>query len=77
MLKELVEYIVVHLVNNTDAVSVAKRYEDQKVIIDIKIDSDDFKRVIGKEGRIIKSIRNTVSQLTPSGMVDVNLDAVS
>ncbi len=76
MLKELVEHIVVHLVNNPEVMTITERFEDQKVIIDIRIDPDDFKRVIGKEGRIIKSIRNTISLLSPSGMADVNLDAV-
>ena len=75
MLKELVEHIVVHLVNNPEVMSITERYDDQKVIIDIRIDPDDFKRVIGKEGRIIKSIRNTVSLLSQSGFVEVNLDA--
>ena len=76
MLKELVEHIVVHLVNRPEVMTITERFEDQKVIIDIRIDPDDFKRVIGKEGRIIKSIRNMVSILSPSGMADVNLDAV-
>lgn len=76
MLKELVEHIVVHLVNKPEVISITERHEDQKVIIDIRIASDDFKRVIGKEGRIIKSIRNMVSILSTSGFADVNLDAV-
>lgn len=76
MLKELVEHIVVHLVNKPEVISITERTQDQKVIIDIKIDPDDFKRVIGKEGRIIKSIRNMVSILSPSGMAEVNLDAI-
>lgn len=76
MLKELVEHIVVHLLNKPEVLSVTERYEDQKVIIDISIDPDDFKRVIGVEGRIIKSIRNAVSVLSTSGIADVNLNPV-
>jgi len=76
MLQQLVEHIVVHLVNKPEVMAVTERYDDQKVIIDIRIDPDDFKRVIGKEGRIIKSIRTTVSLLSKYGMADVNLDAV-
>jgi predicted RNA-binding protein YlqC (UPF0109 family) len=74
MLKELVEHIVVHLLERPEVMVVTERLEDQKVIIDIQIDADDFKRVIGKEGRIIKSIRHTVALLSPHGMAEVQLE---
>ena len=53
---ELVKYIVTELVDNKDEVSVT---EDGDVIT-VKVAKDDIGKVIGKQGRIIKSIRSVV-----------------
>ncbi len=53
---ELVTYIVTALVDDKSAVSVT---EDGDVII-VKVAKDDMGKVIGKQGRIIKSIRSVV-----------------
>ncbi|MCH5155210.1 MAG: KH domain-containing protein [Clostridiales bacterium] len=53
---ELVNYIVTALVDNKDEVSVT---EDGDVIT-VKVAKDDIGKIIGKQGRIIKSIRSVV-----------------
>ncbi|MDE6029660.1 MAG: KH domain-containing protein [Clostridiales bacterium] len=53
---ELVNYIVTALVDNKDEVSVQ---EDGEVIT-VKVAKDDIGKIIGKQGRIIKSIRSVV-----------------
>lgn len=53
---ELVKYIVTALVDDKDSVSVT---DDGDVIV-IKVAKDDMGKVIGKQGRIIKSIRSVV-----------------
>lgn len=53
---ELVKYVVTALVDNKDEVSVT---EDGDVIT-VKVAKDDIGKVIGKQGRIIKSIRSVV-----------------
>lgn len=60
MYKELVEYVVKCLVENKDKVEVTEELIDDKQVITIKVDTADMGRVIGKEGRIIKSIREIV-----------------
>ncbi len=53
---ELVKYIVTALVDDKDSVQVT---EEGDVIV-IKVAKDDMGKVIGKQGRIIKSIRSVV-----------------
>ena len=53
---ELVKYIVTALVDDKDSVEVT---EEGDVIV-IKVAKDDMGKVIGKQGRIIKSIRSVV-----------------
>ncbi len=54
---ELVNHIVTALVDQKDSVSVT---EEGDVIV-VKVAKDDIGKVIGKQGRIIKSIRSVVS----------------
>ena len=60
MYKELIEYLVKSLVDNKDAVVLTEAKEDTKTVITVKVDSKDMGWVIGKDGRIIKSIREIV-----------------
>ena len=60
MYKELIEYLVKSLVDNKDAVVLTEAKEETKTVITVKVDSKDMGRVIGKDGRIIKSIREIV-----------------
>ena len=60
MYKELIEYLVISLVDNKDAVVLTEAKEETKTVITVKVDSKDMGRVIGKDGRIIKSIREIV-----------------
>lgn len=53
---ELVNYIVTALVDDKSQVSIK---EDGDVII-VKVAKDDMGKIIGKQGRIIKSIRSVV-----------------
>ena len=60
MYKDLVEYLVKALVEKTDKVIVTEKVEDSKRLIAVKVETEDIGRVIGKDGRIIKSIREII-----------------
>lgn len=58
----LTETIVKMIVKDVEAVS-AKEYEsteDDQVHVEVMVAQDDLGRVIGKDGKTIKSIRNIV-----------------
>ena len=59
--KELVEIIAKALVDNPDEVVVTETEKDKAVIVDLKVAPSDMGKVIGKSGRIAKSIRSVVS----------------
>lgn len=60
-MRELVEYIVKSLVDKPEDVNVSIDESDIGKDIRIKVADDDKGRVIGKQGRIIKAIRQVVS----------------
>jgi predicted RNA-binding protein YlqC (UPF0109 family) len=59
-MKELLEVIAKHLVDDPDAVAVNEKEKDGAILLELKVASDDMGKVIGKQGRIAKAIRTVV-----------------
>ena len=59
-MRELVEVIAKALVDSPDEVVVTERETDKGLLIEIKVSEDDKGKIIGKQGRIAKSIRSVV-----------------
>lgn len=61
---ELVRYIAQSLVEKPDAVEVRQVDGPESVIIELRVAQEDMGKVIGKQGRIAKSIRAVVKAAT-------------
>ena len=62
MYKDLLEYLVKNRVTNPDKVVVREEQkEDSKLMLHLSVDSSDMGRIIGKEGRIIRAIREIIN----------------
>lgn len=59
-MKELVEIIAKSLVDHPEEVVVTEKETDKAVVVELKVAADDMGKVIGKQGRIAKSIRTVV-----------------
>lgn len=59
-MKELVEILAKALVDSPDEVVVTEREDDKGTVIELKVAPSDMGKVIGKQGRIAKSIRSVV-----------------
>lgn len=57
-MKNLLEYMLIHLVDNPADVSIEEEETDQGTNFIIHVHPDDMGRVIGKRGSVIHSIRN-------------------
>ena len=60
-MKDLVLYITKALVDNPEKVEVKEVVGEKSTVIELKVDEADRGKVIGKEGRIIKSIRTIIN----------------
>ena len=60
-MKDLVLYIAKALVDNSDQVEVNEVAGEKATVIELKVAESDRGKIIGKEGRIIKSIRTIVN----------------
>ena len=63
-MKELVLYIAKSLVDNKDAVTVEETAGPEATILELHVAPEDMGKVIGKQGRIAKSIRSVVKAAT-------------
>ena len=78
-MKELLEYIVKSIVNNPDAVEISERESVDfpgLTILTVKVSEEDIGIVIGKRGRTINAIRDTISinAIRSKKRVRVNLE---
>lgn len=79
-LVKLTEYIITRMVKDPDTVTV-KEFEssdDDIILLEVLISKDDIGRVIGKDGKIIGSIRTIVqaaSSLNMDKKVNINIDS--
>ena len=63
-MKELVLFIAQSLVDNRDAVTVEETAGPEATILELHVAPEDMGKVIGKQGRIAKSIRSVVKAAT-------------
>ncbi len=76
-MRELVEVIAKELVDKPEEVEVLENISDDGTInISLKVANDELGKVIGKKGRIAKSIRTIVKSVAISKNVRVNVDIV-
>lgn len=59
-MKDILEYIAKHLVDEPDAVEVNERQGDRGPILELKVAQPDMGKVIGKGGRTVKAIRRVM-----------------
>ena len=79
-LVELTEFLIKSLVVNKDDVSVKEFESDEEntVLIQVLVNSDDMGRVIGKGGKLANSVRTLVqasSYTKDNKKVKINIDS--
>ncbi len=68
---ELVQYLVTKLVDNKEAVKVT---ESEDGIISVSVDKADMGKIIGRQGKIAKSIRTIVKAACSGGEKTYTVD---
>ena len=75
-MKELLEIIAKRLVDNPDAVSVIEVPGDKGSVLELRVAQDDMGKVIGKRGKIAKSIRTVVRAAAIHNNLHVSVEIV-
>ena len=59
-MKDLLEIIAKRLVDNPSAVTVTEKEGQKGSVYELRVDPEDMGKVIGKQGKIAKSIRTVM-----------------
>ena len=62
-MKEILETIILSLVDNKDAVQINAQDGEKSVVFEVKVAEEDMGKVIGRQGRLAKSIRTLVKSI--------------
>ena len=73
-MKDLVEIIAKSLVDHPEQISVTETEKDDIIKVELTVAPEDMGKVIGKQGRIAKSIRTVVKAAASKGDKKVIVD---
>lgn len=73
-MKEILASIINNLVTDADAVSINEIEGEKSVIFEVKVAESDMGKVIGKDGRIAKSIRTIMKALAGKNSKKVTVE---
>ena len=71
---QLVGYLVRALVDNPDQVTIVEKTEGSDLLFEVTVAPDDVGKLIGRQGRIVKSIRTLARAAGATTHVNVNVE---
>jgi len=73
-MEDLLKLLLEPLVENIDEVKIEKNKQDNNILFTLQIPQKDIAKVIGKEGKMVKSIKNLLKIRAIKENVFVNLE---
>jgi len=73
-MEEMLRFLVKELVNDPDQISINKREEGNTAILELKVAPDDMGKIIGRQGKIAKSIRTLMKAYGAKNNQKINVD---
>lgn len=62
-MKEILETLIKSLVDHSDEVTVTEKEENKTIVFEVKVNEADMGKVIGRQGRVAKSIRTVMKSV--------------
>ncbi len=75
-MKEILETIVLNLVDNKETVEVKELEGEKSVVFEVKVADEDMGKLIGKQGRIAKSIRTVMKAVATKEQKRVSVEFI-
>ena len=63
-MKDILETIILNLVDNKEAVKIEEENTEKEIVFKVTVENSDMGKVIGKQGRIAKSIRTVMKSVS-------------
>jgi predicted RNA-binding protein YlqC (UPF0109 family) len=65
-IKDTLEYIVKNIVSDSEEIVITESQENGLIVLEISAPTETVGKIIGKEGKIIKSIRSILNLSYPT-----------
>lgn len=75
-MKEILELIIKNLVDNQEQVSIEEKTNDKSVVYEVRVAKEDMGKVIGKQGKMAKSIRSVIKAIAIKEHKRVNIEFI-
>ena len=75
-MKDVLELIIASLVDNKNQISIEETSNEKSVEFKVKVAESDMGKVIGKQGRVAKSIRTVMKSVAGKEGKKVNVEFV-
>lgn len=75
-MKDVLELIIASLVDNKEEISIEEINNEKSVDFKVKVSESDMGKVIGKQGRVAKSIRTVMKSVAGKEGKKVNVEFV-
>lgn len=75
-MKEIIEAIVLNLVDNKEAVEIKELDGEKSIIFEVKVAEADMGKIIGKQGRLAKSIRTVMKAVAAKEQKRVSVEFI-
>ena len=75
-MKETLETIILSLVEDRSAVTIEEKSDEKTISFEVKVADKDMGKVIGKEGKVAKSIRTVMKAVAGKERKKVSIEFV-
>lgn len=75
-MKDILETIILNLVDNKEAVEIKEVDGEKSVVFEVKVADGDMGKIIGKQGRLAKSIRTVMKAVATREQKRVSVEFI-
>ena len=75
-MKEILQTIITNLVDNKEAVEIKELEGEKSVVLEVKVAQEDMGKIIGKQGRLAKSIRTVIKAVASKEQKRVSIEFI-
>lgn len=75
-MKEILEAIILNLVDDKEAVQINEVEGEKSIVFEVKVADGDMGKVIGRQGRLAKSIRTVIKAVASREQKRVSVEFI-
>ena len=75
-MKEILETMILNLVDDKESVEIKETDNEKSIIFEIKVADKDMGKVIGRQGKLAKSIRTVMKSVAGKERKKVNVEFI-